>query len=128
MGESRIQAIDHIHLEAVRGIEERMRWFYRDVVGLSEVACDADDEFALRFKSERIEIRVRVAASPQIGSTAVRLAVGASSLEGIAERLDERKWGYVVLRGLMWTDRRIETLDPAGHRVALKRHWPTGPI
>ncbi len=128
MGESRIQAIDDVHLEAPPGIEESLRWFYGTVAGLEELDCDPGDGSSLCFKSERIGLRIRLVDSPQISSTPLRLTINVVSIDNVAERLDGRRWQYALLRGIMFTDRRIETLDPAGNRVALKRHWPTGPM
>jgi len=128
MGESRIQAIEHVNLEAPLGIDEAMRWFYGRIVGLVEIECAQDGGCMLGFKSERIELRIRLAAEPLISSTPLRLTVKVLSLDEVAEGLDQRRRGYTFYRGLMYSDRRIETLDPAGHRVALKRHWPIGPM
>lgn len=128
MGESRIQAIDEVHLEAPPGVEDQLRWFYTAVAGLREIQSDPRDGSVICFKSERIGLWIHIVDDPQLSSTALRLTVNVLSLEAVAECLDERKWHYALLRGVMFTDRRIETLDPAGHRVALKRHWPIGPM
>jgi hypothetical protein len=128
MGESRIQAIDDVHLEAPPGIEGALRWFYGRVAGLDQVKCGPSDGAELCFKSERIVLCVHLVNHPRITSTPLRLTVNVISLDEVAQRLDERKWHYSLLRGILFTDRRIETLDPAGNRVALKRHWPTGPM
>lgn len=126
MDQSRIQAVDHIHLEAPFGIEDDLRWFYGKVAELEEIGCDQTDGPALCFKSERIELRIRFSQQPRIESIACRLTIGVLSLTEVSERLAERKWDYTLLRGLMFTDRRVETLDPAGNRVTLRRHWPVG--
>jgi hypothetical protein len=113
-------------MRAPLGADEGLRWFYGHIVGLVEIERPQADGVVLGFKSERIELRIRLVSEPLINSTLLRLTVSVLSLDEVAERLGNRKWPYEFYRGLMYSDRRIETLDPAGHRVALKRHWPTG--
>jgi hypothetical protein len=120
---SRLVAIDHVEIESGLGIEGRLRWFYGRVAGLSEVAKSSPQTNELRFKSERIELRISMVGNPRIESTACRVSIEVPSLLVVAEVLDECRHSFVWYRGLCYTDRYLSLLDPAGNRVELRRRW-----
>ena len=127
MKRSRIHAVDHVEIEAPLGSRDDLRWFYGEVAGLEELeeatVC-AGDSTELRFKSARLELRVRLVADPDVDPVALRLTVFVRSLSEVAGLLEERGHVYERSSGIMYTDRRLLMHDPAGHRVALKREWP----
>ena len=124
MEQSRIQAVDHVNIGSPFGLDDELRWFYGEVAELVEVLCDGFDPPRLCFKSGQIEIRVHLLDRPCIDPVGPRLTISVPSLTVTTEKLDERSLRYQRLTGTMYTDRRVETLDPAGNRVALKQGWP----
>jgi hypothetical protein len=121
MEESRIQAVDHVNLEARVGVEEAMRWFYGEIARLDEVDSDNREVGRLCFKSGRIELRICCVETPRIESVARRVTIFVESLDDVAECLEEHSIPYTRLSGLMYADRRLEVHDPSGNRVALKQ-------
>ena len=119
MRQSRIQAVDHVDIEAPLGIDDELRWFYGELLDLEERSADESMGPGLCFRSERIELRIRVAQDPQVESVECRVIVGVSSMVDTIERLEERKVPFQLLSGLGRSDRRIQVLDPAGNRAEL---------
>jgi hypothetical protein len=113
-----------VNIEAPFELDDDLRWFYGEVAELEEVLCDGVDPPRLCFKSGQIEIRVHLMDRPRIEPVGLRLTITVPSLTVTTEKLDERSLRYQRLTGTMYTDRRLETLDPAGNRVALKQGWP----
>ncbi len=126
--QSRIQAVDHVNLEALRGVEEALRWFYGEIAELDDITEANGDASILRFRSERIEVRIRIVGEPAIDPVRYRVTIVVPNLDETAERLLEAGSEIERISGLMWSDRQIATFDPAGHRIILKQHWPTGPL
>ena len=125
---SRIQAIDRVTIEAPLGIDDELRWFYREVADLEEVEATLPVSSALIFRSARIELRVVLRTDPRIECNRYRLTLMVTSLEQAAERLDERRVAWSRFCGVPWSDQRLGTVDPAGNRVWLKRSWPDAPL
>lgn len=125
---SRLVAIDDIEIESRLGIESRLRWFYGELSGLSEVAKSSPQTNELRFKSEQFELRIGMVRNPRIESNACRLSVEIPSLFAAAEELDECRYSFIWCRGLYHTDRYLSLLDPAGNRVELRRRWPMASV
>lgn len=106
-----------------------MHWFYGEFLGLQPVGgppLASEAVPVLRYRSERFELRIAVVDQPAVNPVPRRLTVEVPSLEQAAAILDERKYAYDWLQGLSFTDRAIVLLDPAEHRVMLRRSW--GPI
>ncbi len=121
MEESRIQTVDHVNLEAPFGVDEGLRWFYEEIAQLEEIDSDDYEPGRLCFKSGRIELRIRCSNAPRIESIARRVTILVESLDSVVEQFEERSIPFTRLSGLLYTDRRLEVLDPAGNRVALKQ-------
>lgn len=124
MKPSRIQAIDHVNLEAPPLLEGELVWFYTEVGRLDRVAGQAEEPSRLCFRSAQLELRIRIVNGPRVDRVARRLTLAVPSLVEAAELLEERSVPYVRLTGLWFTDCRLSTCDPAGHRVELKQEWP----
>ena len=124
MRASRIQAIDHVNLEAPPRLEDELAWFYTEVGRLDRVADEREEPSRLCFRSVRLELRIRIVGRPRVDPLACRLTLAVPSLAQAAELLEKRRVRYVRLSGLWFTDCRLGTLDPAGHRVELKQEWP----
>ena len=124
MKPSRIQAVDHVNLEAASGFAEDLRWFYGEVAGLEEVPGDSQAPPHLCFRSARLELRVWHVDKPRVDPIAIRVTLAVPSLAEAAEDLEERSIAYARLSGIMFTDRRLMTHDPAGNAVILKQEWP----
>ncbi len=134
MKESRIVAVDHVCLEALLGLDDELMWFYSElldldvVVGnLTGVASGIDDTW-LRFRSGRIELRFRIVDDPDIDAVDCCATILVPSLLAVQEVLNERRVRYHRFTGMVYSDRRIGLLDPAGNRVELKQQWPYSPV
>ena len=125
---NRIRAIDHVRLEAPCGIEAALRWFYGDIGGLEPASSELEVVGRLCFKSGRLELLIDLLERPRIDPVATRLTILVPSLEEAAAVLDEHSVRYQRISGVMFTDRRLAMLDPAGNRVELKQEWPYAPI
>jgi hypothetical protein len=116
--------VDHVHLEAPPGLNEDLTWFYGEVAELDFLGDVAPDAGRLCFKSEQIELRIRIKAEPRIEPIGCNVVILVPSMDAALGRLDERKRLYQRLSGLAFTDRRLGLLDPAGNRIELKQEWP----
>lgn len=128
MHDSRILAVDHVHLDVPSGLTEKLVWFYGEVGGLAQVVRGGDEPFILRFRSGRLEIRFREWDDPAIDGMACRVTILVDSLSAVRELLEEADVEYSRLSGTLETDRRLSVLDPAGYRVELKQWWPFAPL
>ncbi len=133
MIESRIVAIDHVHMEAPLGIEDALRWFYEEVAELNPVPqglipSGPSGEVRLLFRSYPLEVRFNLVEQPRIEPVDCRLTIRVSSLQDACQKLDDEGVRFQELSGMTWTDRRIGTHDPAGNRVELRQHWPYAPL
>ena len=128
MEPSRILAVDHVNLEAPPGLDDELRWFYGEVAVLEERTEDPAECRLLCFKSERIELRIHLVDAPQIDPVAYRVTIAVPSLDEAAEHLVDRRRHFVRLSGLLFSDRRLDTLDPAGNRVMLKQYYASGSL
>lgn len=117
-----------MNIDAPLGLEEDLCWFYTEVGRLEEVPCAEPDPRLLCFKSARIELRIHLVERPRIDPLARRVTITVESLSDIADCLAERKVPYERLSGLTFTDRRLETHDPAGNRIEFKQGWPQAPL
>jgi hypothetical protein len=126
--DGRIGAIDNISIESAREKEAEMRWFYHELCGVAEVVNDAKSDpksdFGMIFRSDRVEIRVKFTETPRIESLHVRITLGVASLDDVSDCLDDKRHKYRWHHGISGTDRLIDVLDPAGHRVHIRRVWP----
>lgn len=128
MHESRIVAVDHVHLEVPRGHAERLTWFYGEVGGLALVPRRIGDDFLLRFRSGPLELRVREVDHPIIDGVDCRLTILVDSLSLARELLEEARLEFEPISPTVLTDRRLSLHDPVGHRVEFKQFWPYAPL
>ncbi len=105
-----------------------MRWFYAEVAQLDEVNCDDTGPQRICFKSEQIKLQVQMVENPRIDGVARRVTIAVLSLTAAAELLDERSLPYARVSGFLFTNRLLETHDPAGNRVLLKQFWRDAPL
>jgi hypothetical protein len=124
MKPSRIQAIDHIRVEAPHGLEEELIDFYTEIGGLEYMEEGEADSATLCFRSAQLRLHIRMVDNPRVDSVARRMTLAVDSLEAASRFLEERSVPYLRLPGLWYTDRRLSVCDPAGHRVELKQQWP----
>jgi hypothetical protein len=125
---SRIHAVDHVHLDAPPGIEDALRWFYVEIGQLEEIAWRPPEGLGLAFKSARIELRIRLTQKPVIEDVKPRVTLLVPSLTEAKTKLEERRVEVAELTGIGWADQRLQTVDPGGNRVELKREWPFSPL
>ena len=126
--DSRIVAVDHIHLESRPELVPDLLWFYGELAALDIVGGECLNPPLLRFRSARRELRFHLTERPAVDSLAARVTILVPSLDEIRLALEERAMTFQTLTGMSWTDVRVETLDPVGHRVAFKRGWPFAPL
>ncbi len=122
----RIVAVDHVELEIAEGTLDDVLRFYEELADLKPVATDGggSDDVVARFRSDRIEMRIRVVAGLTVDSVPERLRVDVPSLEELVDLLDEARIPYEWQHGLSFTDQCISVLDPSGNRVTFRKHWP----
>jgi len=113
-----------VHIESPNGLEQSLRWFYGELGQLDEVEYSLPDGQRICFKSARIELRIRLTENPEIIQTRCRVTLAVTSLDEVENQLIEKLVEYEPMTGLMGSDRRIGTYDPAGNRVEFKQEWP----
>jgi hypothetical protein len=127
--EGRLIAVNDVELKARNGTEEQLRWFYGELIGLRPVDVPDDGGSpALCFRSDRITLRIDFFESPEVESVDFRLHCAVPSLDTAAQELRERKYPFEESRGVSGTDRALTLLDPAGHRVEIRKLWPTAMV
>ena len=124
MKPSRIHAVDHVHLEAPHGARDALDWFYVEVGGLDALPGRGPNPDQLRYRSERLELRIALRERPKIEAVACRLTLLVPCLARVGDQLEERGVSYERLTGITFTDRRLGMHDPGGNRVELKLGWP----
>jgi len=124
MKESRIVAVDHIHLDAQNGLEETMRWFYEELAELQSIDNEGYYGALMGFKSERIKLWLHFHDAPTLDPIPIRVTILVESIETVVEILEQRLHGFVLARGLSMSQREISTLDPSGNRVIFRQYWP----
>jgi hypothetical protein len=128
MHESRILAVDHVHMEVRPGLSEQLIWFYGEVGALTLLQRGSADPFALRFKSGPLELRLLENEGPEIDGVEVRVTILVDSMPRTRELLEEAGLAYERVSSTVVTDRRISLVDPSGNRVEFKQHWPFAPL
>ncbi len=128
MNRSRLVAIDHVELEVPANLIDELRWFYSEVGRLDEIVEAGSAGTLMGFRSARLELRLHVVEHPKVDSVPRRLTLLVPSLFEAIRQLDERGVIHFPVSGFTFTDRRVATLDPAGHRVELKQEWPEAPL
>lgn len=123
MNPSRIQAVDHVEMEALPAAKEALQWFYGELLELEERPYKSNGSEGLCFKSERIELRIRLTDSAHIDERSVRVTVAVDSMDDVAACLEERRVSHSIIQGFRQSDRRLQVLDPAGNRVELKQGY-----
>jgi len=128
MQPSRIHAVDHVHLQAAFGLDDELDWFYGELAQLDRLPCDAANPHRMRFQSNRLELRIDLCERPVIESVACRVVLLVPSLDETVATLEDRSVAFERQTSTLWTDRRLEVLDPAGNRVVFKQEWPFAPL
>lgn len=119
----RLDAVDHVIVEARPDCATRVAWFYDDILGLEQRRRLDDTGAVLRFRSDRLELRVQLVDSPYIHPADTRIHLSVPALDDVTDLLDDNKYEYGWIRGLQFTDRQVVMLDPAGHRIAVRQLW-----
>ena len=122
MRPSQILAIDTVGMQAEPECQERLIWFYRDLVGLTFIERPGNRGFLL-FSSARRELRIDLIRHAMAEQVRRRALLSVQSLDGVAEVLEAERMPHQPISGISPTDRRISLLDPAGNRVELKQEW-----
>lgn len=118
---SHLVAVENVVLEAPSELEAALRWFYGELAGLEERPPHTASGDGLCFKSDRIELRFRFGFAGVIDNVPVRVVIVLPSLEAVVAEFEERKMTYERISGLALNDRRVQVLDPVGHRVELRQ-------
>lgn len=121
MDESRIVAVDHVELESPAGLIDELRWFYGQLCELEEIPLDGQSNQLLVYKSGQIELRINEVDEAIIKQVDRRVTILVKSLFDVEASLVEKSISLERIRGIGRNDRRLEVLDPAGYRVALKQ-------
>lgn len=118
-GNPHIHAIADVRIECPPEAEDRLRWFYADVLGLRP-AVPGDDAAGPAFAAHGLVLRIEVRPDARPSPVRRRLVVQIDSLVDAEQRLRDMGLGSELLRGMGIGDRRLVVLDPAGNRVELK--------
>lgn len=127
----RAHAIDHVELEAAPGVEDELRWFYGELIGLAPLPDEQPDgaaERLLRFRSARVELHITIREDAHIESVDRRATFEVPSLDEAMQTLNDRRYRFSEVQGLGSTDRSLVLFDPGGNRIALRRLWPASPL
>ena len=98
-------------------------WFFCALVGLQRIETSSEPGDIRRFRSDRLELRIKMSADPIIERIACRAVFEVPSLDAAAALLIERAYPFVETRGLRATERSLTLFEPGGNRVALGRRW-----
>ncbi len=121
MNPSRIQAVDTVHLESLPEYEAELKWFYGELADLPELTYERLGVAYVAFKSEQIELLIRLCPDPRIDGRCLRVTIAVTSLEWVEDQLLERSCAFQRISGIARSDRSIDMLDPAGNRVRLRQ-------
>ncbi len=116
----RIHAISSVQIEAMPGLEDRLRWFYGELLGLESTAGENGN---LVFHSKRLQLVVALKPDARSSPMRRRLVLEIPSLDRMREQLDELQMVYEWYEGMAFTERRIFLLDPGENRIELKQVW-----
>lgn len=128
MKPSRIQAVDTVHLESLPEFEAELKWFYGELADLPETTHERSGEACLAFKSEQIELLIRLCRDPGIDANSLRVTIAVASLDWVEEQLLDRSRPFHRLSGIVRSDQSIDILDPGGNRVHLKQMSRFAPL
>ncbi len=118
-GNPQIHAVGDVRLESPPSCEERLRLFYRDLIGLREPG-GASSASQLAFEAHGRRVVIHLSHEAMASPMRRRLLIQVDSLGRMWERLTARSiecWEYP---GMGIGDRRLVVLDPAGNRIELK--------
>jgi hypothetical protein len=127
MKRSRLVAVENVEIEVPHGLDEEILRFYVEIGHLDSVFSEKDGDLK-GFRSASLELRLCRVDRPAIDPVRRRLTLLVPSVREAVEKLDEIGLTWVPISGFSFTDRRIATFDPAGHRVELKQEWPEAPL
>ena len=128
MEQSRIHAVEHVHMETRASLEEELIWFYGELSGLDLISSwsegGSEETPQLRFKSAKLELRLKPVEHPRVDAVARRLTLVVPSIAEVEEQLDERGIPFDRITGLSGGEHVVMVLDPTGHRVLFKQESP----
>lgn len=127
MRPNRVEAVQDVTLAAQPALADKLRWFYGEVAGLTEVSAGVAPR-ALRFRAEKIELRIDLVPDAVVDPIPTRMTLRVRSLTDVAALLDDNAIEYTRFSGMGYTDRAIVALDPAGYRVEIRQSWPEAPF
>lgn len=127
MKRSRIVAVEDVTIEVPNGLDAEILRFYVEIGRLDPVFSEGNSDLT-GFRSAMLELRLRRVENPAIDPVRRRLTLLVPSIRQAIEKLDESGESWVPISGFSFTDRRIATYDPAGHRIELKQEWPEAPL
>ncbi len=121
----RLIAINDVELQSPVGVDSELAWYYGEFIGLRSLGGSAkiDGPAVLRFRSDRLELRISITKRPVIEPIGCRARFEVPSLDEAAQTLRERRYPFDWLHGLRASDRALLLLDPAGNRVMVRRLW-----
>lgn len=122
----RLEVLRDIRIQAPRGLEAALRFFYASCLGLPEEGEQVADPSALTlsFTGQDYRLLVEVVDSAIDPGVRRRAVLVVKSLDDVEEALNASRIAYVSERELAITGRRVFVTDPAGYRLEIRQSWP----
>jgi catechol 2,3-dioxygenase len=119
-GQERIHDIAHLgHVELLTPSPQESLWFFRDVLGMHEVARHGQSIFLRAWgEYELCSLKLTESAQPGIGHTAFR-ANSPRALERLVQSLDASGHGRGWIEGDIGHGKAYQFTDPDGHLLEL---------
>ena len=125
----RILALDHVHLTAPRGSEDRLRAFYSDLLGLREIPKPASLQArgGVWFDCGNLQLHIGVEDHPANEHSRRHVALRVDSLAAVREQLNARAIPIEEDTAPIEGVARFYCRDAVGNRVEFVQ-WVSSPI
>lgn len=122
----KLEVIRDVCLQAPRGLEAKLRFFYACCLGLPEEGVQAGDpsRSVLSFSGQDYRLIVELVDSAIDPGVRRRAVLVVKSLDSVEDALQANDVSYSCERVLAVTGRRVLVTDPAGYRLEIRQTWP----
>ena len=120
----RLEALKDVNIVAAAGLEDELRFFYEEILGLPEDPSADSGRDRLYFWGKDYRLVVETIEAPRRPDMRRRAVLAVMSLADVEELLQEHDVDYVKETGLWLSERRLHVTDPAGNRLEIRQTWP----